>query len=66
LYIAGKLFINHVLRSKLENLGAEIRLREVEWEDVDWIFLAHDMKNWKLGSGGGLENTIIGVSGGIF
>jgi len=49
LYVVDKLFINHVLRSKPENLDAEIRLREVEWEDVDWIYLALGMKNWELG-----------------
>ena len=65
MYVVGKLFIHHVLRSKPENLGAEIRLREVEWENVDWIYLAHDMKNWELGRGRGIVNTIIRVSGGI-
>jgi hypothetical protein len=65
LHVVCKLFINHVLRSKPENLGPEIRLREVEGEDMDWIYLAHDMKNWEFGRGEVFVNTIIGVSGGI-
>jgi len=54
LYVGDKLFINHVLRSNPENIDVEIRHREVGWEDVDWIYLAHGMKNWELVGGVGL------------
>jgi hypothetical protein len=43
----------------LEDLGLDRRiiirtdLREIEWEDVDWILLAHD-RNWWMG----LLNTV--------
>ena len=29
--------------AKPKNVGVDIHLREVEWEDVDWIYLAHDI-----------------------
>ena len=37
--------------AKPKNVGVDIHLREVEWEDVDWIYLAHDIKNWEMGGG---------------